>query len=174
MIDRIRHLLGGRGTGGREMGAREADGARAHDPLELAAAALLVHAACVDASFDEIERRRILDILLRRFSLTAEEADTLLATAEDKADGAVQILGFTRTVKDLYSYEERVALVEMLWEVVLADGRVDAHEAQLMRRIGGLIYVSDRDGAMARRRAAARLEAGEGSSQLPPGRKEVG
>ena len=75
----------------------------------------------------------------------------------------MQILGFTREVKDNYSYEERIALVEMLWEVVLADGRVDAHEAQLMRRIGGLIYVSDRDSAIARRRAAARAE-----------RKEVG
>ena len=119
----------------------------------------------MDASFDEVERRRILDILPRRFSLSPDEAETLLAAAEDKADGSVQILGFTRAVKDNYSYEERIALVEMLWEVVLADGRVDAHEAQLMRRIGGLIYVSDRDGAIARRRAAQRLEAGEGSAR---------
>ena len=158
MIDRIRDLLG-RGA----PAPGEAGDARAPDPLELAAAALLVHAASVDDSFEEIERRRIREILLRRFSLTSDEADTLLAAAEDKAGGAVQILGFTRTVKDRYSYEDRVALVEMLWEVVLADGRVDPHEAQLMRRIGGLIYVADRDGAMARRRAAARLAADGGS-----------
>ena len=158
MINRIRELFGERGAD-----ARPADGPRGPDALQVAAAALLVHAACVDASFDDVERRRILDILLRRFSLEPEEAETLLAAAEDKADGAVQILGFTRTVKDNYSDEERVALVEMLWEVVLADGRVDAHEAQLMRRIGGLIYVSDRDSAIARRRAAARVQ-----------RKEVG
>lgn len=160
MINRIRDLLGGRAA---EPG--EPKTVRPQDPLEIAAAALLVHAASVDASFDEVERRRILDILLRRFSLDAEEAETLLAAAEDKAAGAVQILGFTRTVKDRYSYEQRVALVEMLWEVVLADGRIDAHEAQLMRRIGGLIYVSDRDGALARRRAAARLDAGEGAGE---------
>ena len=168
MIDRIRDLFGG---GGR---ARPADGPRGPDALQIAAAALLVRAACVDDSFDEVERRRILDILLRRFSLGPEEAETLLAAAEDRADGAVQILGFTRAVKDNYSYDERIALVEMLWEVVLADGRVDAHEAQLMRRIGGLIYVSDRDGAMARRRAAARLEAGGEPGSPPGGRKEVG
>ncbi len=170
MINRIKEFFADRGAG--ETGANEAP---AQDTLRIAAAALLVHAACVDASFDEVERRRILDILLRRFSLDRDEAETLLAAAEDKADGAVQILGFTRAVKDNYSYEERIALVEMLWEVVLADGRVDAHEAQLMRRIGGLIYVSDRDGAIARRRAAARLEAGEGPDQSPgTGRKEVG
>lgn len=160
MIDRIRDLFGNRDAG--EPAARRPPD---EDALQIAAAALLVHAACVDASFDEVERRRILDILPRRFSLSPDEAETLLATAEDKADGAVQILGFTRAVKDNYSYEERIALVEMLWEVVLADGRVDAHEAQLMRRIGGLIYVSDRDGAIARRRAATRLEAGEGSAR---------
>ena len=155
MINRIRDLLGGRAAQ-----PDDAKAVRPQDPLEVAAAALLVHAASVDASFDEIERRRILDILLLRFSLNPDEAETLLAAAEDKAAGAVQILGFTRAVKDRYSYERRVALVEMLWEVVLADGRVDAHEAQLMRRIGGLIYVSDRDGALARRRAAARLAEG--------------
>ena len=170
MINRIRDFFGDRSTR-----AHPVEGTRAYDALQIAAAALLVHAACVDASFDEVERQRILDILLRRFSLSQDEAETLLAAAEDKAEGAVQILGFTRAVKDNYSYEERIALVEMLWEVVLADGRVDAHEAQLMRRIGGLIYVSDRDGAIARRRAAARLEAGGVSSQTPPpGRKEVG
>ena len=162
MIDRIRDIFGNRGAG--EPAARRPSD---EDALQIAAAALLVHAACVDASFDEVERRRILDILPRRFSLSPDEAETLLAAAEDKADGSVQILGFTRAVKDNYSYEERIALVEMLWEVVLADGRVDAHEAQLMRRIGGLIYVSDRDGAIARRRAAQRLEAGEGSARGP-------
>ena len=162
MIDRIRDIFGSRGAG--EPAARRPPD---EDALQIAAAALLVHAACVDASFDEVERRRILDILPRRFSLSPDEAETLLAAAEDKADGAVQILGFTRAVKDNYSYEERIALVEMLWEVVLADGRVDAHEAQLMRRIGGLIYVSDRDGAIARRRAAQRLEVGEGSARGP-------
>ena len=162
MIDRIRDLFGNRDAG--EPAARRPPD---EDALQIAAAALLVHAACVDASFDEVERRRILDILPRRFSLSPDEAETLLAAAEDKADGAVQILGFTRAVKDNYSYEERIALVEMLWEVVLADGRVDAHEAQLMRRIGGLIYVSDRDGAIARRKAAARLEAGQGPARGP-------
>lgn len=158
MIGRLRDLFGDRGA--RTRPSREAS---TQDTRQVAAAALLVRAACVDASFDEVERSRILDILLNRFSLDPDEAETLLAAAEDKADGAVQILGFTREVKDNYSYEERIALVEMLWEVVLADGRVDAHEAQLMRRIGGLIYVSDRDSAIARRRAAARAE-----------RKEVG
>ncbi len=160
MIDRIRELFAGRGGA-----AQPAAGAHAHDALQVAAAALLVNAASVDDSFDEVERQRILAILPERFSLTADEAGTLLAAAQDKAEGSAQLLGFTRTVKDNYSYEERVALVEMLWEVVLADGRLDAHEAQFMRRIGGLLYVTDRDRALARRRAAARLDRGGGGQR---------
>ena len=56
-----------------------------------------------------------------------------------------------------YEACERVELVEMLWEVVYADGRVDPFEANLLRRIGGLIYVSDRERGAARKRVAARL-----------------
>ena len=139
--------------------ARAKPGAAGHSraEFELAAAALLVHAAGVDDAYDEVERRHILALLGARFSLSKDEAATLLSGAENKVRGAVQILGFTRAVKDNFAYEERVQLIEMLWEVVLADGRLDAHEAQLMRRIGGLIYVTDRDRGLARQRVAVRL-----------------
>ena len=153
MLDRIREFF-------LAHQARAAPGASGHsrEERDLAAAALLVHAACVDDSYDAVERRRILSLLGDRLSLSEDEARALVAAAESRVEDAVQILGFTRAVKDNFSYEERVALVEMLWEVVLADGRLDAHEAQLMRRIGGLIYVSDRDRGLARQRAAARLD----------------
>ncbi len=131
-----------------------------HQERKIAAAALLVHAACVDDSYDEVERRRILALLGSRLSLSRDEAKTLMEAAESKVENAAQILGFTRAVKDNFSYDERIELVEMLWEVVLADGHLDAHEAQLMRRIGGLIYVTDRDRGLARQRAAARLDGG--------------
>ena len=137
-------------------------GGSGHDreAFNLAAAALLVHAACVDDSYDALERRRILELVRTRLSLAEDEARALVAAAEARVADTVQILGFTRAVKDNFSYDDRVALIEMLWEVVLADGRLDAHEAQLMRRIGGLIYVSDRDRGLARQRAAARLGGG--------------
>jgi uncharacterized tellurite resistance protein B-like protein len=73
----------------------------------------------------------------------------------------VQLLEFTRTIKDGFSYEERIHLMEMLWEVVYADEVVEAHEASLMRQIAGLIYVDDRDSGIARSRVRARRDAGE-------------
>ena len=127
------------------------------DELHLAAAALLVHAASVDNRFDDDERKKIQTLIETHLSLDAEEARQLIAAAETAAGQSVQILGFTRAVKDRFSYEERIALIEMLWEVVYADGHVDAFESQLLRRIGGLIYVTDRDRGMARKRVIARL-----------------
>ncbi len=155
MLDRIKAFFVARE-------GRAAPGASGHsrEEFNLAAASLLVHAACVDDSYDEVERRRILALLGTRLSLGEDDARTLMAAAESKVENAVQILGFTRAVKDNFSYEERVELVEMLWEVVLADGHLDAHEGQLMRRIGGLIYVTDRDRGLARQRAEARLDRG--------------
>ena len=70
---------------------------------------------------------------------------------------ASQLLGFTRAIKDRYSLEERIELIEMIWEVVYADGELHDYEANLLRRLGGLLYVSDRERGDARKRVLARL-----------------
>jgi uncharacterized tellurite resistance protein B-like protein len=154
MIDRIKAFL--------ERGARPAQGARRHAPDEFqaAAAALLVEVAIADGQCDAAERARILAVVERRFGLSREEAAALVGAAEGEVGRSAQILRFTRAIKDAFVYDERVRLMEMLWEVVYADGVLDAHEDQLMRRIGGLIYVSDRDRGVARKRALARAGRG--------------
>lgn len=123
----------------------------------LAAAALMVEAAVQDADFAPAERAKILDLLRRHFGLSAWEAGQLLADAEKLHGDSNQLLRFTRTLKDHCSPDERIAIMDMLWEVVLADGRVDSYEDNLMRRIGGLLYVTDQDRGTSRKRVAARL-----------------
>jgi uncharacterized tellurite resistance protein B-like protein len=138
----------------------ESDAADHHhsvDEFHLAAAALLVHAASVDASFDDAERATIMTLIESRLKLSPEEARALFEAAHQAADRSIQLHGFTHAVKNGFSYDERVELIEMLWEVVYADGKLDEFESQLMRRIGGLIYVDDRDRGMARKRVLARL-----------------
>jgi uncharacterized tellurite resistance protein B-like protein len=125
----------------------------AQDGQQLAAAALLVEVATVDRRFDDEERRRIVDFVRSRFALSEVEADALVEAAQSKVDGSTQLYGFTTAIKNGFSYEERVRLMETLWEVVYADGKADPFEDQLMRRIGGLICVTDRDRGLARRRA---------------------
>lgn len=136
-----------------------ANGKHTYDELHLAAAALLVYAATADADFDAAERARIEWLCQHHFSLDAAEVRALIEDAEREVDNSVQLLRFTRAIKDGFDYEARVELMEMLWDVVYADRRVEEHEAQLMRRVAGLIYVDDRDSGIARARVRARIEA---------------
>ena len=137
------------------------------DGRQLAAATLMVEAACLDGSFDTTERHAIGQLLGGHFGLTEEESATLMSEAEQAQDEANHLLRFTRAVKESYAPEERVELIEMLWEVAYADGILHDYEANLLRRIGGLIYVSDRERGAARRRVVARL----GLADEPPSRQ---
>jgi uncharacterized tellurite resistance protein B-like protein len=151
MINRIKSLLAGKDA--RPAASSSPVGG---DEVQLAAAALLVEAAWQDRDFDAAERHRVMELVMDRFALTPEEAATLVAAAEKEVEGATQILPFTRTIKDRFSHEERIEMVEMLWQVVYADGVLHDHEAALMRQIGGLVYVSDQERGAARKRALAK------------------
>jgi uncharacterized tellurite resistance protein B-like protein len=140
-------------------GAPQARGAgHSHEELRIAAAALMVEAAQLDDTFDARERDKIRELVAERFELDAEEGDSLIEAAEARVAESVQLHGFTRVIKSAFSQEERIELMEMLWEVVYADGELHHYEANLMRRLAGLMQVSDRDAGAARKRALKRLD----------------
>ena len=151
MLNRITALLGGRASRP-EAGA----GARPAPDKKLAAAVLMVEAARMDGHFGEDEKRVIEEIVRRHFGLDSDETEALLSAAMRTQDEVHQLIGFTRAIKDAYSAAERVEVIEMLWEVAYADGELHHYEANLLRRIAGLIYVSDRDSGRARKRVLAR------------------
>ena len=150
MLDRLRRLL----TGGPPV-AQPA--AHSFEERQLAAAALMVEAATMDGTLGADERGRIGRSIQDRFGLSADEAADLIAEAEQAVAASVQWHGFTSAIKDGFDHAERVELIEMLWEVVYADGQLHDYEASLLRRIAGLLYVSDRESGEARKRVLARL-----------------
>lgn len=150
MFDRLKEMFGG------DDAASESSGPRGVDELQLAAAALLVEAARMDDNFGSDEHAVIERLLRDRFSLSAEEADALVGAADKASSEAVELYGFTREIKDAFDSEERIRMIEMLWEVAYADGEVHDHEANLLRRVAGLLYVSDRDSGDARKRVLDR------------------
>lgn len=152
MINRIKTFLTERG--GAPTTARRHD----RDELKVAAACLLVEAARMDSTIGAVERKTITRLVSERFSLNAEEADDLVSHAEARAEQSSQLFGFTRTVKERFSFEERIELIEMLWEVIYADDHVHDLEANLMRRVTGLIHVPDQESGAARKRVLARRE----------------
>ncbi|HZB93428.1 MAG TPA: TerB family tellurite resistance protein [Stellaceae bacterium] len=148
MIDRLKAWLAE--GGGQKAKADELE-------LELAVAALLIEAAEVDAPLDEPERAAVRRILQRRFSLDGVALQQLVAAAERKAERSTQLFGMTRLVNERFSRARRVELFEMLWEVAYADGALDPLEDSLLRRIGGLVDVSDHERGEARLRVLRRL-----------------
>ena len=159
MIVRLKALVfGGEGAD------RVEKGRHGTDTLHLAAAALLVEAACLDGYFDAEERDTIASLLQRQFDLEEAQTDTLIEAARETVEESTQLYAFTRVIQKRFSDQERIGMIEMLWEVAYADGHLHEYESSLVRRVAGLIYVADRDSGAARKRVRQRLEAAE----IPP------
>ena len=110
-------------------------------------AALLVHAAKIDENYTNDEKDLIKKALINLYSINSQEADELLKVAEAKEHESNQILEFTREIKNK-SMEFRLKIIEILWKIVYSDGTSDNYESNLIRRLCGLLYISDKDSGM--------------------------
>ena len=143
MIDQILSLLKGSPV------ATPEDTAHAG---HVAIAAILVEAAHADDEYLDAEQAMIDQILAERYSLSPDAAKALRAEGETAQAEAVDLVGFTRAVKDAVPFEERIEVIEAVWRVIYADGNRDSDEGALMRKLAGLLYVPDRDAGLARQR----------------------
>jgi uncharacterized tellurite resistance protein B-like protein len=107
-------------------------------------ASLLIHAARIDENYTEIERNIIKKSIMSLNSVDQHEASEILKLAEQKEEQSNQIVEFTKEVKK-YSIEFRLKIIEIIWKIVYSDGASDNYESNLIRRICGLLYVSDKD-----------------------------
>lgn len=126
------------------------------DELHIAAAALLVEAALLDGDFDESERSMIVCDCQKYFDLDADTANSLLDEAISMQKDAVDIHSFISKFAPNFDYEERLQLLEMLWAVVYADGVLHDYEANLMRRVCGLLGVKDKDSGDVRKKVLSK------------------
>ncbi len=149
MFDRIKAFLDGRDA--------PDEGVNNDDALADAAAAVLVEAALLDGNVDDAERQIIVDILHDRFELAAEDADALITGIVEDPHHANRVYAATKTIRDSFSEEQRIEIMEMLWRVAYADGTLHDYEANLVRRTAGLLYVPDQESGRARKRALKRL-----------------
>ncbi len=110
-------------------------------------AALLIHAAKIDENYTNDEKDLIKRALINLYSINSQEVDELLKVAETKEHESNQILEFTREIKNK-SMEFRLKIIEILWKIVYSDGTSDNYESNLIRRLCGLLYISDKDSGM--------------------------
>lgn len=113
--------------------------------LQVAAAVLMIEISRSDAHVSEVEEDAILNALEKTFSLDKEESKKLMSLSSEKTDDSVSFHEFTRKINDQFTEEEKIHLVKMLWDVAMADGRIDKYEDYYIRKIADLIYVSPSD-----------------------------
>ena len=109
--------------------------------------ALLIHAAKIDDNYTDVEKEIIKKALITLNAITPNEAEELLKKAEKIEQESNQIVAFTREIKK-NSMEFRLKIIEILWKIVYSDGSSDSYESNLIRRVCGLLYISDRDSGM--------------------------
>lgn len=130
------------------------------DDVEAAAVALLVEAAVMDGTFDADERRTIARLMQDNFGISPDDAQQLIDAGARAVERSSQLYAFTRVIKNNFDAEQRIKMIEMLWEVAYADGHLHDFEASLVRRVSGLIHVPDRESGAARKRVLKRLGLG--------------
>ncbi len=146
MIDRLQAFF-------RERLAPEADDDPAHR-RHLAAAALLVEIARADFDYSEDEQGAIRGALQTALALREDEVDELIEFARAEAEEATSLHQFTRLVNDSHSIDDKRNLMVDLWRVAYADGRLDAFEEHLLRRIADLLHLRHSEFMQAKHAAA--------------------
>ena len=114
---------------------------------------LLLEACQIDGDTGKVELEYIKKLLVHKFNFTSDQAEKNLLEALEKNDERVEIFSQIKIILNEMNHEERIDVIEMMWGVILSDGVLDDFEANLMRRMNGLLYVSGEESALAKQRA---------------------
>ncbi len=129
------------------------------DDYRLAAAALLVHAAAIDGEMSQAERDKLRTVLRVRFALDDAAAGELIEKATAAEQEAVDLYHFTHLLNRTLNEPGRAKVIEMMWEIVYADGSRDELEDNLLWRAADLLGVSPRERIELRQRVAGQSAA---------------
>lgn len=113
--------------------------------LELATAALLCEIVRADYLTDASELDALREMLQTRFSLDRAAVDELMRLAEQEAEQSVDHFQFVRLVNDHYDYDDKVALVELMWRLAYVDSALDPYEEHRIRKLADLLFVRHSD-----------------------------
>ena len=115
------------------------------DTVQIAISTLMIQTAVYDGVFDEQEKSEILELIRKYFKFNEDQKLSLFKIAMKVNDDSNDMQQFTRVLNDNLSEEEKLNIIEMLWKVIISDGHIDDYENALIRKISGLLYISDRD-----------------------------
>jgi uncharacterized tellurite resistance protein B-like protein len=149
MLDKLRHFISDVVSSSGPESRTFADG-----DYRLAATALLIHVISLDGEPSEAEKRKLHTLLEYRFELDPGTADKLIAEATLVEGEAVDLYHFTSVIMRSVNEEGRLRIIEMMWELVFADGHVTEFEDNIVWRAADLLGISARDRINLKHRAA--------------------
>ena len=115
-----------------------------HD-IRVATCALLLEMANIDGEFSKEEQENIISMLKNNFQLSDEYVAELIKASEDELKGSIDLWQFTNLINENYSRDEKFNIIEMVWKIVYADGKLDKHEDYLVHKLGKLLRLSHKE-----------------------------
>jgi uncharacterized tellurite resistance protein B-like protein len=129
-----------------ELNINQADSSKDRQKgIQLATAALLIELINADAEIDGREWESLKNTLQQTFALDKESLQELISLAHESLQDSTDLYQFTQLINKHYEYEDKFRLLECMWRVAHADGRIDRFEEHLIRKIAGLIHVAHSD-----------------------------
>jgi uncharacterized tellurite resistance protein B-like protein len=126
--------------------------------LQLATAVLLVEVLRAEPTLDAAERTTLVRALREKFALREDEIERLIELAQDTAKTAYDYQRFTGQLNDRFSQEQKIRVVEAMWQVAYADAHLDANENHVISKVAGLLHVTHGEYIAAKGRAKAAAE----------------
>jgi uncharacterized tellurite resistance protein B-like protein len=137
MLDSLKRFFGQPAAGGAEDPGHDTE----HD-IRIATCALFLEMARIDEKFTEEEMDTILSIMKEKYGLDREHADALVAEADKELAESVDLWQFARLINKNYSIDEKIEIIETLWQMVYVDGKMDKYEHYLMNKLKNLLRLS--------------------------------
>ena len=118
---------------------------------------LMIEAANSDGDIGAEEIQKIRESLTNTFKENPEEIDSVLERSIQNSNNSKSLYYYSSKINKNYSDEKKIKLIEILWEIVLADGQIHDYESSIIRRLSGLLYISDINSGNARKRALSKI-----------------
>ncbi len=119
---------------------------------------LMIEAANTDGEIDQVEVDKIVTVLVHVFKEDIDEVNTAIKKAIENRNNSKSLFYYTSKINKQYTIEQKLILIEALWEIVLSDGKVHDYETSLIRRLSGLLYISDVNSGNAKKRALDKIK----------------
>ncbi|MBN1621730.1 MAG: TerB family tellurite resistance protein [Endomicrobiales bacterium] len=139
MIDLIKRLLG------IEKDKKEDSGEEKSSRLKMAVCVLLLEVAYCDEVFSDPEREKLSGIIKGFFDLKDKEINELINAAKKQKNESVELWKYTNLINNNFSHEDKVKLIEVMWEIIYADNVLNKHEDYMVHKLSDLLHLSQRE-----------------------------